>query len=73
MLSARRAASLLLLILSLFFLLTGFGITETGIVGPLTFGLLGKALSFQIHSLLWGPFLAVLGLHVYLSCRAGRR
>lgn len=58
--------------LCFFFLLTGFGITEPGIVGPLTGGLFSKAVSYRLHTLLWGPFLVVLILHLYLSCRVFR-
>lgn len=63
-----KGISWLLFLLSILFLLSGFGITEPGLVGPLTLGLLGKSLSFQIHSLLWGPFLFTLLLHIYVSC-----
>jgi hypothetical protein len=38
-----------------------------------TFGLLSKALSFQLHNLLWIPFLAILACHLLLSCRGGSR
>jgi len=61
-----------LLGLSLLLVLTGLGITEFRIVTPLTLGLLGKSFSFQLHSLLWIPFLAVLILHLALSCRIRR-
>ena len=69
----RRAVGWLLLALALLLVLTGLGITEYQAVGALTFGLLGKALSFQLHSILWIPFLVVLAAHVLLSCRTGRR
>ena len=68
----RRLVSWTLLVLSLLLVLTGLGITEFRIVTPLTLGLLGKSLSFQLHSLLWIPFLAVLILHLALSCRIRR-
>jgi hypothetical protein len=42
-------------------------------VEAVTLGLLGKALSFRLHGLLWIPFLVVLALHMVLSCRAGKR
>jgi len=70
--SPRRAVGWLLLILAILLVITGLGITEARWVTPLTLGLLGKALSFQLHSLLWIPFLAVLVLHLALSCRARR-
>ncbi len=71
--TVRTAISWLLFLLSALLLLTGFGITEPGLVGLLTLGLLGKALSFQVHSLLWGPFLVTLIVHVYVSCCRGRK
>jgi thiosulfate reductase cytochrome b subunit len=66
----RRIVGWLLLALALLLVITGLGITEARWVGYLTFGILGKALSFQLHSLLWIPFLAVLVLHLAISCRA---
>jgi cytochrome b subunit of formate dehydrogenase len=63
----------LLLVFSLLLVITGLGITEFRTVEAVTFGLLGKALSFQLHSLLWIPFLVVLALHLLLTCRAGKR
>jgi len=68
----RRWVSWTLLALALLLVLTGLGITEFRTVEVLTFGLLGKSLSFQLHSLLWIPFLLVLILHVALSCRIRR-
>lgn len=56
----------LLLALVAAYLITGLGIAQSGIIQPLTLGLLGKALSFQIHSALLIPFVAVLLLHLYL-------
>jgi len=69
----RRAMGWLLLIFSILLVITGLGITEYRTVEAVTFGLLGKALSFQLHTLLWIPFLAVLAAHLALACRAGRR
>jgi thiosulfate reductase cytochrome b subunit len=68
----RRLVSWTLLVLALLLILTGLGITEFRTVEPLTFGLLGKPLAFQLHTLLWIPFLAVLVLHMVLSCRLRR-
>jgi len=48
------------------YIISGFGITEYRTVEPLTFGLLSKALSFQIHNALIIPFLLVLLLHLYI-------
>jgi thiosulfate reductase cytochrome b subunit len=69
----RRAVGWLLLALAFLLVVTGLGITEYRTVEAITFGILGKALSFQLHSLLWIPFLVVLACHLALSCRAGKR
>jgi len=69
----RKLVSWTLLAFTLLFLITGFGITEPWLVRSLTSGLLDKALSQQIHFLLWGPFLIVLVLHMYYSCGIFRR
>ena len=69
----RRAVGWLLLAFALLLVITGLGITEWRTVESITFGLLPKALSFQLHSLLWIPFLVILAVHVLLSCRAGKR
>ena len=57
----------LLLAASLFFLLTGFGISDWKDVGALTFGLLGRAESSRLHEIMWIPFVALLALHVALN------
>ena len=50
------------------YLLSGFGITNPGIwSGRSTFGILGKALAFRVHDLLWIPFIALLVVHVSLN------
>ncbi len=69
----RRLVSWVLFALTLLFLLSGFGITEPWLIRPLTLGLMDRALSQQIHFLLWGPFLIVLVLHIYYSCGRFRR
>jgi len=69
----RRAVGWLLLALALLLVITGLGITEYQTVEAATFGLLPKDLSFQLHNLLWIPFLIVLAAHVLLTCRAGKQ
>ena len=71
-LNLRRAVGWLLLAFALLLVITGLGITEFRTVQAATFGLLPKALSFQLHSLLWIPFLAILACHMLLSCRGGK-
>jgi hypothetical protein len=63
----RRGLSFALAAISLLFLATGFGITEPRLVEMLSLGILTKSVSFRIHSLLWGPFLILLVLHVSLA------
>jgi thiosulfate reductase cytochrome b subunit len=47
------------------YVVTGFGITAYRTVEFLTFGLLGKALAFQIHDALIIPFVILMALHIY--------
>lgn len=61
--SPRRALALALLAVAALLLLTGFGITHHGIIGPLTLGLLDKPTAQLVHTLLWGPFAVLLLLH----------
>jgi len=68
----RRGLAWTLAALALLFLATGFGITEPRIVEALSLGILTKAVSFRIHSLLWGPFLILLVLHVYMTAARTR-
>ena len=63
----KNTVALALLACTLLFLLSGWGVTQFQFVTPLTFGLLGKALSFQVHEWLWIPFGALLVAHVYLG------
>jgi len=56
-----------LLALTVAYLITGFGIIDSRIVEPLTFGLLTKNLSFTIHNYLWLPFALFLVTHIYLK------
>ncbi len=60
----RMAVPWCLLAVTLFYLLTGFGISYSNIVGPWTLNLLGKAVSFRIHDVLWAPFIILLAAHV---------
>jgi hypothetical protein len=69
----RRIIGWLLLVLSILLVVTGLGITEWRTVEAVTLGLLPKSLAFQLHTLLWIPFLIVLAGHLVLSCRPLRR
>lgn len=59
----------LLAALAVVLLVTGLGITEYQLMGSLTFGWLGKALSHQLHTSpwLWVSFLVLLVLHIGLG------
>ena len=69
----RRLVSLCLLAVTCLLLLTGFGITDPGIITPLTGGLLEKNTAFKVHTWLWGPFLILLILHVWQSALVPRQ
>ena len=56
-------------ILVIVYLITGFGVTQYRIIEPLTFGLLSKNLSFQLHENLWPLFLMFLILHMLFSLK----
>jgi thiosulfate reductase cytochrome b subunit len=70
--TVRRLVAWLLFVMTVLVLLTGFGITEPGIIGPLTGGLLGKSIAERAHIYLWGPFIILLVLHMSLSLFPGR-
>lgn len=63
----KRIIAWTLLAVTLFYLLTGFGITNSSMVDPLSMGLLGKAMSFKLHEVLWIPFIILLAAHVFLN------
>jgi hypothetical protein len=58
---------------TIIFLLSGFGITAPELVTPLTLGVFQKSFSYQLHTYLWGPFLILLLLHIYLAQRKNSR
>ena len=55
-----------LLVVTLLFIISGFGITEFRVVENITFGLFTKQLTFRMHEYLWIPFLFLLVLHVFI-------
>ncbi len=63
----KQIVHLSLVIMTLAYIISGFGITEYKIVESLTLGLLTKTLFFRIHDALIGPFLALLLSHLYLT------
>ena len=56
----------LLGIVTVLYIVSGFGITEFRAVDTLTFGLLTKNLAFRTHDSLWIPFIVLLTLHLTL-------
>ncbi|HPP78479.1 hypothetical protein [Methanospirillum sp.] len=53
-------------------IITGLGITEPGIITPLSFGLFSKFISYRIHSFLWGPFCILCTIHIWLNWKMVR-
>jgi thiosulfate reductase cytochrome b subunit len=62
----RRVVPWLLLAVLVLYVVSGLGITEYRTVESITFGLLTKNLSFQIHNNLLYLFLFLLVLHIAL-------
>ena len=63
---AKRLVHVLFLVVTILVLVSGFGIVFPEIVTPLTAGLLEKSVSYNVHLYLWGPFLILLLVHLYL-------
>ena len=63
-LAQRIVHCLLLAVVALYFVI-GLGITQFRTIESVTFGLLTKPLSFQMHNFLWIPFVILLALHIY--------
>jgi len=62
----RKIIQWLLLVTTVFFLLTGVGITEFRVVETITFGWLSKSWALRLHDNLWIPFVVLLVLHICL-------
>jgi cytochrome b subunit of formate dehydrogenase len=58
---------------TILFLVTGFGITAQDLVTPLTLGVLSKSVAYQLHTYLWGPFVILFLLHIYLAQKKSPR
>lgn len=63
----RKAVNYAFTLVTLLLLLSGLGITEYRIIEKVTFGILDKATSFQVHNGLWPVFTVLLVAHLYLS------
>jgi len=62
--SVKKIIDWTLYAVTIVYLLTGLGITQYRITERLTFGLLSKSLSLNIHENLFVPFLALLSIHL---------
>lgn len=65
--TTKKTVHIILLILIFLVILSGLGITYYQTIEILTSGLLDKALSFQMHTLLFIPFLFILLIHLFFS------
>ncbi len=65
----RKIVITLLAVVTVLYLVSGFGITEFRTVEAITFGLFSKNLSFKIHNILLIPALIILAVHLYLTFR----
>ena len=63
----RRLIRWALVLVTITYIVSGFGITEFRTVESLTFGLLTKAWAFRIHTNLEIPFISLLALHILPS------
>lgn len=71
--AVRSAVHWSLAVIIAIYVVSGLGITEFRTVEVLTFGLLGKALAFRIHTSLLIPATVLLVLHVALMLLPVRR
>ncbi|MCC7551474.1 MAG: hypothetical protein KO316_08340 [Methanobacterium sp.] len=65
--TTKRTVHILLIILTFIVIISGLGITYYRSIEYLTGGLLDKTLSFQLHTLLFLPFLLILLIHIFFS------
>lgn len=65
--TTKKTVHTILLILIFLIIISGLGITYYNNIELITIGLLDKTLSFQIHSLVFLPFLLVLLIHLFFS------
>ena len=62
----KRITHWLLLVVTILFLITGFGISEFRVVETITLGWLTKSWALRLHDNLWIPFVVLLVLHLCL-------
>lgn len=63
----KKAVHITLIILMFIVIITGLGITYYRSIELITGGLLDKTLSFQLHTILFLPFLLILLIHIFFS------
>ena len=63
----KAAIQYMLLILIVIYIVSGLGITEHQIIGPLTLGVLTTPLALRIHDFLLAPFVVLLVAHIIIG------
>jgi len=63
----KKAVHITLIILIFIVIISGLGITYYKNIELVTGGLLDKTLSFELHTLLFLPFLLILLIHIFFS------
>ena len=64
----------LLLVVTVLYFLSGYGITQFRIITAITFGVINKTAAFKIHDYLWIPFVILLIVHIVFALwRPGAR
>lgn len=66
----KRIVRWTLLVAVIVYIISGLGILYPAVVGPLTFGLLGKGTAFTLHVNLLVPFLVLIVAHIALTWKA---
>ncbi|MBI5460431.1 hypothetical protein [Methanobacterium sp.] len=65
--TTKKAVQITLIIMIFIVIISGLGITYYRSIELITGGLLDKTLSFQLHTLLFLPFLLILLIHIFFS------
>ncbi|MFH1822542.1 MAG: hypothetical protein ABH830_02465 [Patescibacteria group bacterium] len=60
----KRTVHILLLIITILLIISGYGITHFRIVSPLTLNIVNKAVAFKLHSYLAIAFIVLLAAHI---------
>ncbi|MBI4813533.1 MAG: hypothetical protein HY802_04230 [Methanobacterium sp.] len=65
--TSKKTVQITLIIMIFIVIISGLGITYYRSIELITGGLLDKTLSFQLHTLLFLPFLLILLIHIFFS------